>query len=1288
MGKARRHASTPAVLLHQRTATTPDNDDEPKTAIKSNKLLVSPAPSMKQQSMKQQLQGTKQKIVLETVAEDEAAQDERAHEDDRKPPASDPAPAPMIKIDPVSTSLSPEHIVAFHFVHPNLDYADWLTIHLPLDSLIDPAHPDAFIAGWRAKLAEHITEGFKHYYDSLLIPDSHFAEMKQLLSTPEQIHQNLFLVLFDRVLTETDHTRLHRSATSTPGLIRDLLACKAAGSSPSIVYYFSGELLSLFQRTVLSTQGHPPIAEPFSASYSIQQRRERGYPERLLGWIALEDSIFGIVDQQSAHLQRSALPADAAAPFQTPPSFQLTPADRAPNPDSDLPPFSSPEYRNYQEQLKLLSQQHPDQATTPYGYQGTPSTAFGSVLFDPLSNEFTSPSNKPSNEVTPPFSHSPAVDTTPPFQAGYFSGESTPHNSNLKSFSRDRVSDADKIPNWNSPSGAPRPAASAPAQNHLADSAHAPNHPAHAPAEILRQRAPYILPPSIARRNNPAQAHARYQTWPYANPENLQIDHFSPHFFQNHPNATTSSFSNQNDGPAPFPNHHGQVIPPSHRGSSSLHHGGHPSLASTSTPFGGPPPAPASTFTPFGGPPPAQASTFTPFGGVPPLAPAHPQDLRRMPYQHQGMDGFSLSAAPAPFSMASQAPASSVSGIHPTMYVPHPSIAPFPHPHSFPHGATPAWNASARSGFHYPPSHHAYQQLNHSLNYSPAGPSHGAPPPFGFIAPSHSGHPLVPHPSLPAGLPLGSAGGSFPGASTPGHFPFGGGPPPSGGPSPGGPPFGGPPSGGGSPSPYGGPPPSGPPSAGPPSGGPSGGHPSGGPPPGPPLPPCWSSPPPSNGVMMDNAEWYEYRLKNPTAVNINSSTGTILPWQAYRPRYGLVVNHAVPLTLHELDKTRFMSHFHSTVFDPKHLRIFQDGFPKLPSGSTRKALLGYYSKIVQYCCLYGIYVPPLHTLVSGNIMGLWFFELPALTQSSVSTTFPSLLLNCLLNSKTNIVNNDDFGVLLRHIQNGYALMYNLAVVGGHPTLLDHPSTPRIPHQFDTDTLADYMVNWQHYLYLRILSGVYLSDRYFLVQFIQGLHRSFLLVRQYLDSVMAPYNGPHTIHEPIPAALTPERLLLSLDEYATSIHKPRLCTRSARAALALGSSGYLPGHRDGRDTRDKSSTQLALRELSGSLPAPDSDPDPLSTDEMDTLFVHAVTQRPSGCFFCQADSHAVRECPKFASLQKNPFGLRLLRRVLDHALRPASDTPTSAIRQLESSLDSGEGSPPSADSPSDSEADFR
>jgi len=261
--------------------------------------------------------------------------------------------------------------------------------------------------------------------------------------------------------------------------------------------------------------------------------------------------------------------------------------------------------------------------------------------------------------------------------------------------------------------------------------------------------------------------------------------------------------------------------------------------------------------------------------------------------------------------------------------------------------------------------------------------------------------------------------------------------------------------------------------------------------------------------------------KNPTAVHIRPSTGTILPWQAFRPHYGLIVNHAIPLTLHELDKTRFLSHFRSTVFDPKLLRNFQDGFPKLPSGSSCKYLLAYYSKIVQYCCLYGVYVPPLYTLIPDNIMGSWYPDLPAVTQDFIATTFPSLLLNFLLNSKTNLHNNDEFGVLLRYAQNGYGLLYNLAVIGGHPTLLDHPYTSTLPHQQDTDTIADYLVSWQHFIYLRVLSGVYISDRYFLLQFTKGLHRGFSILSQYLDNTMAPFNDPQLINDPILSALTPE-----------------------------------------------------------------------------------------------------------------------------------------------------------------------
>jgi hypothetical protein len=421
-------------------------------------------------------------------------------------------------------------------------------------------------------------------------------------------------------------------------------------------------------------------------------------------------------------------------------------------------------------------------------------------------------------------------------------------------------------------------------------------------------------------------------------------------------------------------------------------------------------------------------------------------------------------------------------------------------------------------------------------------------------------------------------------------------------------------------------------------------------------------PPPTAG----NQEWFEFHARDPSNVTINFTSGSILPWKAIRPNFGLIVSHPVPLHLHQLDRTHFLSHFQSVTFQSKLLKQFQDGFPVFPSNGNRRSLLPYVMQIVGYGTLFGVYVPPVHTLVPGNLMGTWYPLLPAWTQNHSATVFPGLLLNCLSNKKANLVNNEDFGGLLHHLQNGYFFLYQLAIIGGHPLLLEHPSPPLPPRQRDTHTIADYISLWQQYLFIRLLSGIYLSDRYFLMLFIRGLRPEFALIRQYINETMAPYDGPFTINEAAPLTLSPERLLLSLQQHTTWLSQPKLCLTPARDSKRSPSR---PGPLDG----------LALRALGSDLSPPDPDLAALTSDQDDAIFLHAVLQRPRGCFFCQEDGHSVRECTRFAKLKTNPYGLKTLHRILAHAVAPSS-APSASPKINQVSFDAlGLSDLPSEDS---------
>ena len=129
--------------------------------------------------------------------------------------------------------------------------------------------------------------------------------------------------------------------------------------------------------------------------------------------------------------------------------------------------------------------------------------------------------------------------------------------------------------------------------------------------------------------------------------------------------------------------------------------------------------------------------------------------------------------------------------------------------------------------------------------------------------------------------------------------------------------------------------------------------------------------------------------------------------------------------------------------------------------------------------------------------------------------------------------------------------------------------------------------------------------------------------------------------------------------------------------------------------------MALRTLKGDndpSPSPPADA-PLSSDEDSAWFLYALTQRTTGCFFCQEDGHMLADCKKFAAIKDNSFARRQIRRLLDPLSASSSDSPstrsgpTRRLAQVGFTLagypDSGEGDSASHDEAHlDDESDFR
>jgi len=184
-------------------------------------------------------------------------------------------------------------------------------------------------------------------------------------------------------------------------------------------------------------------------------------------------------------------------------------------------------------------------------------------------------------------------------------------------------------------------------------------------------------------------------------------------------------------------------------------------------------------------------------------------------------------------------------------------------------------------------------------------------------------------------------------------------------------------------------------------------------------------------------------------------------------------------------------------------------------------LLPFYNKVVPHCRGYYIFIPPLSTLQSGIIMGTWFNDLTDGIQSECLYHFSALVLAALHQKNTGLIGHPTIDFLVMGTDDGYFALYQLAQIGGHPLLTPYPTTLHEPIQVAEADLATYLSGWIQYLTAQALSGYFLSDRYFIIKFVAGLHSSL----QFSIGTDLEHQIDHSRYDnrPLPFDFTPAHL---------------------------------------------------------------------------------------------------------------------------------------------------------------------
>jgi hypothetical protein len=247
------------------------------------------------------------------------------------------------------------------------------------------------------------------------------------------------------------------------------------------------------------------------------------------------------------------------------------------------------------------------------------------------------------------------------------------------------------------------------------------------------------------------------------------------------------------------------------------------------------------------------------------------------------------------------------------------------------------------------------------------------------------------------------------------------------------------------------------------------------------------------------------------------------------------------------------------------------------------------------------------------------------------------------------------------------MAYTMAVIAEHPVLISIPISVSMPRQHDTDTLAMYTANWQHYLLVEILNGTFYSDRFFLEMYQQGLNKQiYKEVIDYLRSTVLFYNTGDRINAPLPDLLIPNNLLTSIQQFCSTQRIPMLCIYSPKDNLRMRrerfSTSSIPTSRV--HAIDLSPIQQVFQ-VSTDI-APDLSDEPLSANEDQALLCHALTSRPSGCFWCGTDTHQLTKCPLAATALANSHAWRIIRSWLqprDSSTRPSGAPTTQHVHML-------------------------
>ena len=382
-----------------------------------------------------------------------------------------------------------------------------------------------------------------------------------------------------------------------------------------------------------------------------------------------------------------------------------------------------------------------------------------------------------------------------------------------------------------------------------------------------------------------------------------------------------------------------------------------------------------------------------------------------------------------------------------------------------------------------------------------------------------------------------------------------------------------------------------------------------------------ASSPPTSPLILAGATWTSYHVNPNEDYPFHERTQNIPSWYGVHPTFGRCENFPVSLAHTIVDKELFLACCRTT-WDRKHYNHFVSQFPQFTHEVvTPRNLIEYYHRIVDYARPRGVFVPPLSTLRPGLSFGIWFTELLVHIQHEVETIFTGLLSTCLNHRLTgSLAKHRVLAGIISNTSDGYEALLLMAQYAGHPLLNVSTSTLREPRQRKDQMVQEYINDWIYYLYHQSLSGIFLSDRYFVQQFVTGLDPD---IQFCLGDSFENLAAQHPRHEALPSSFYPLQLSMTLRDRALRLNCLRLLELSPREFY-------------------KNSATSTLRQVV-------SDDNHGAT--VDVISAVATSELPSTrhCLMCNSTVHLFNACPKVSDLSPDT------RRIVFSGLLKARDS---------------------------------